>query len=131
MAATLALGDAFVSHRSAAVIWQMLPAKPGPIDVSVVSRGGRRPRQGIRVHWPRSLPSRQVIRRHGIPLTKPARTISDLRRTAAPAELRRAIRQAEVLGLNLGEEAGGDRTRSELERFSSSSAADTSCPLPR
>ena len=51
-----------------------------------------------------------VTLRHGIPVTTPARMIADLRRVAthrdgrrlvSPAELRRAIRQAEVLGLPL------------------------------
>lgn len=34
----------------------------------------------------------------------------------SPRELRRAIRQANVLGLSIGEETGRDRTRSDLER---------------
>jgi very-short-patch-repair endonuclease len=48
-------------------------------------------------------------------VTTPARTISDLRSSATPEEVRRAIRQADVLGLRMG--AGEeDRTRSDLER---------------
>jgi very-short-patch-repair endonuclease len=57
-----------------------------------------------------------LTRRRGIPVTTPARTIADLRRTAPPWEFRRAIRQAEVLGLPLGNELHGERTRSDLER---------------
>jgi very-short-patch-repair endonuclease len=67
-----------------------------------------------------------MVRRHkAIPVTTPARTISDLRRAVStkdlqdavsPSELRRAIRQAEVLGLPIGSDATCDRTRSELER---------------
>jgi very-short-patch-repair endonuclease len=58
-------------------------------------------------------------------VTTPARTLSDLRRVVAtpgrrglisPKELRRAIRQANVLGLPVGEEERQERTRSELER---------------
>jgi very-short-patch-repair endonuclease len=116
IAAVLALGDAFLSYRSAATLWGMLPVAPGPIDVSIASRTGSRRHRGIRVHRPRSLSPEHLTRRHGIPVTTPERTVADLRRTAAPAEARRAIRQAEVLGLPLGEEAG-DRTRSELERI--------------
>jgi len=50
-------------------------------------------------------------------VTKPSRTIDDLRRSGSiPAwEVRRAIRQAEVLGLPLGPEVQSDRTRSDLE----------------
>ena len=59
--------------------------------------------------------------RFGIPVTTPARTIVDLRRTrpirggANPAQLRRAIRQAGLAGLKLGPEIEDDRTRSDLE----------------
>lgn len=57
-------------------------------------------------------------------MTTPARTIADLRRAVAPGrygsisprELRRAVRQANVLGLPLDEESSKDRTRSDLER---------------
>jgi very-short-patch-repair endonuclease len=115
MAAVLTLGDGVVSHRSAAALWRLLPMAPGPIDVSVRSRGGRRRHHGVRVHRPRSLALEGLARCHRIPVTTPARTISDLRRTAPAAELRRAIRQAEALGLAMGTEATGDRTRSELE----------------
>jgi very-short-patch-repair endonuclease len=57
-----------------------------------------------------------VTRRYGIPVTKPVQTIIDLRRTVSPKELRRAIRQANVLGLPIGSEASRDRTRSDLEQ---------------
>jgi very-short-patch-repair endonuclease len=57
-----------------------------------------------------------VTRRRGIPVTSPARTLADLRATISPRLLRRAIRQAEVLGLPTGREGVPDRTRSELER---------------
>ena len=48
-------------------------------------------------------------------MTTPARTISDLRKTASPQALRRAIRQAEVLGLPTGVEGVVEGTRSDLE----------------
>jgi very-short-patch-repair endonuclease len=115
MAAAFAVRGALVSHRSAAALWGMLPVGPGPIEVSITSRTGPRRRHGIRVHRPRSLSSEQMIRRRGIPVTTPARTIFDLRRTATPVEVRRAVRQAEALGLSLGPEGCADRTRSELE----------------
>jgi very-short-patch-repair endonuclease len=66
-----------------------------------------------------------VTLHRGIPVTTPARTISDLRRAASreggqglvsAKELRRAIRQADVLGLPSGDEPNRDRTRSDLER---------------
>jgi very-short-patch-repair endonuclease len=57
-----------------------------------------------------------VTRRHGIPVTKPAQTISDLRGRVSEKELRRAIRQADVLGLPIDPDIEHDRTRSDLER---------------
>ncbi len=49
-------------------------------------------------------------------MTKPVQTIGDLRTVVSDKELRRAIRQANVLGLPIGSEASRDRTRSDLER---------------
>ncbi|MGH2980745.1 MAG: endonuclease domain-containing protein [Solirubrobacterales bacterium] len=56
-----------------------------------------------------------ATRRKGIPVTTPARTISDLRRSVPPGLVRKAIRQAEVIGLGIGGDAKADLTRSELE----------------
>ncbi len=58
-----------------------------------------------------------LTRRDGIPVTSPSRTIDDLRRVLGEPQLRRAIRQAEVLGLALGPGDGSEGTRSELERL--------------
>lgn len=115
MAAALAV-DGAISHRSAAALWRLLPPLDGPIDASVPSGNGRRGRKGIRLHRCRSLEPRHETRRLGIPVTTPPRTVADLRRTASPEELRRAIRQAEALGLPTGYEALVEGTRSELER---------------
>lgn len=117
MAAVLALGgDAVLSHRSAAALWDLLPPRDGPVDVSLPSRDGRRRREGVRIHRPLSLQPRETTRRHGIPVTTPARTLADLRAMVSARELRRAIRQADFLGLCSGPAIGSDRTRSELER---------------
>lgn len=116
MAAVLALGGgAILSHRSAAALWELLPSQDGPVDVSLPSRNGRRRRPGIRIHRPLSLESTEMTHRHRIPVTSPARTLADLRTTVTARELRRAIRQADVLGLPTGSSIPSDRTRSELE----------------
>lgn len=143
MAAVLAIGvgshragdsvlgywGAAASHRSAACVWNLLPARDYPADVIVKGNGGRMNRRGIRVHRSDLLTLTDVTLRHGIPVTTPARTIADLRRAASqrwkgalpPHELRKAIRQASVLGLPIGEQGaigtgrGDDRTRSDLE----------------
>jgi very-short-patch-repair endonuclease len=116
MAAVLAFPDgAALSHRSAASLWQLLPPQPGPVDVSLNTRGGRRSREGIRLHRCSTLGPTNLTRYRGIPVTNPRRTISDLRPIVSPEELRRAIRQAEMLGLPVGVDIDRDRTRSELE----------------
>ena len=116
MAATLACGDtATLSHRSAAASWGLLPHVPGPVHVSVPSDSGREKRDGIRIHRRKALATMRATRRHGIPVTTPAQTIADIRRELSPAEYRRAIRQAEVLGLRTGLKEESERTRSELE----------------
>jgi very-short-patch-repair endonuclease len=116
---------AALSHRAAASLWKLLPLGDGPVDVSIRGCSGRAKRAGIRLHRSRSLLPAAVTVRSGIPLTTPARTISDLRRAVAvkgrkrlvmPRELRRAIRQADVLGLPIGDEEKRDHTRSDLER---------------
>jgi very-short-patch-repair endonuclease len=117
MAATLAGGDtAVLSHRSAASLWALLPDRgTSDVEISVAGDGGRRRRAGIHLHRCPSLQAEHVTHRHGIPVTTPSRTISDLRHAVSPQELRRAQRQADVLGLPLGSSASPDRTRSELE----------------
>lgn len=115
MAAVLACGSrAVVSHVSAAALWNLLPAPAGPVHVSVPGISGRERRRGIRIHRRRHLPDMARAGRKGIPVTTPAQTIADLRRVVAPAQLRRAIRQAEVLGLRTGV-VRREPTRSELE----------------
>jgi very-short-patch-repair endonuclease len=114
---------ATLSHRSAAELWQLLRVAEGPIDVSVATGGGRKKQAGIRVHRPRALRPASVTLCKGIPVTTPGRTIADLRRASrggirqiSSRELRRAVRQAGVLGLPIDAEQGLDRTRSDLER---------------
>jgi very-short-patch-repair endonuclease len=117
--------SAAVSHRSAAELWGLMALRDGPIHVSVPGESGRRSRRGIRLHRSSSLLPASVTLRSGVPVTTPSRTIADLRRASAAGrpsavsaqELRRAIRQADVLGLALDEDMYRDGTRSELERL--------------
>lgn len=115
MAAVLACGEgAVLSHRSAAGLWRLLEPREGSIEVSVPTTAGRKRREGIRIHRRASLDTGSVTRRRNVPVTTPARTIADLRGAVSAAQLRRAIRQAEVLGLPTGLEPPAP-TRSELE----------------
>jgi very-short-patch-repair endonuclease len=117
MAAVLACGDdAGLSHLSAAALWGLLRPRAGPVHVSVPVPNGRRKRKGIRLHRCVSLASGMATRRHGIPVTTPARTLHDLRGAVPPSQWRRAVRQAELAGYRLGHGIEVDGTRSDLER---------------
>jgi hypothetical protein len=98
LAAVLALGDgAALSHRSAAALWDLMPATARASDVTV----GRnvKPRAGIRLHRVRSLPDEHITIRNAVPCTTVARTIVDLAGVVPPRRLERALGQAEALRL--------------------------------
>jgi predicted transcriptional regulator of viral defense system len=120
LAAVLACGEgAALSHRSAAALWELLPVPGGPVDVTVEGSAGRRRRSRIAVHRSSTLTPACSTCHRGIPVTTPARTGDDLRRVLTSDRLEAALRQAEVLLLDVGEQGGfePDLTRSELERL--------------
>jgi very-short-patch-repair endonuclease len=106
MAAVLACGEgAALSGWSAAGLWRF-PARPaalpqadtGCVFVTVAGRDcGRRP--GIRLRRVGVLHASEVTRRHGIPVTTPARTLldiaADLARHALVRELEHAVGHAQ------------------------------------
>lgn len=95
MGAVLACGNgAALSHRSAAALWQIGREAPGRIDVSVKSSSERR-RPGLRVHRRPTLPTEDLVRHKGIPLTIPARTLVDLATELAPIAVERAVNDAD------------------------------------
>ena len=114
---------AAVSHRSALSLWNLLPENQAPTDIIVRGYGGRARRAGIRVHRSLTLASSDVTLHRGIPVTTAARTIADLREAISARrrgaisgrELRKAIRQANVIGLPIGPKDAKVRTRSDLE----------------
>jgi very-short-patch-repair endonuclease len=100
LAAVLACSPhAFLSHFSAAYLWQLLRrAQPG-VDVTVV---GRNPgeHKGIRIHRTRQIDRRDVTRFRDIPITTAARTLLDLAETDAPwRDLEVACDEAHTRGL--------------------------------
>ncbi len=146
MAAVLACGDgAVLSHGSAAALWGLLKPLDGPIHVSVPTTAGRLSRRGIHVHRcpslsdlpfsPSSLPirgrrGRQItVRRHRIPVTTVQRTIDDLGGAVPPHLVRRARRQAELMGVRL-RGADGKRSRSDLEEAFLALCCRHRLPLP-
>lgn len=141
MAAVLACGEgAVLSHSSAAALWGLLRPIDGPVHVSVPTTSGRLSRRGVHLHRVPSLsPSSSAIRggregghctsRHNIPVTAIQRTIDDLDGHVPPYLLRRARRQAELMGVRL-EGAEGRRSRSDLEGDFLALCARDRLPLP-
>ena len=93
-AAVLACGEgAVVSHRAAAVLWRLLPPAQFPIDVTLSGRSGRRAQPGIAVHASTTLGGATTTR-HEIPVTRPARTLKDIKRSGAQALYLQVFRRA-------------------------------------
>ena len=98
LAACLHAGaDAVVSHRAAAHLWGLL-LEEGPVEITVPYPQCPTPR-GVVVHRSSDLVPAQVIRRHQLPVTKPARTLADLGAVASLADLTAAVDAAVVKGL--------------------------------
>jgi very-short-patch-repair endonuclease len=96
MAATLACGKgAALSHFSAAVLWGMLEAQGQAIHVTAPRK---RQVRGIVVHW--SPLEGERLRRLGIVVTTPARTLVDLADVVPRRTLERAFDEAEYLRLD-------------------------------
>lgn len=89
LAGSLAAG-APASHRAATSIWG---ADLGPTPPREVLVGdGRHPRPpGVIVHRTSTLDPRDVVRRHGIPVTNPLRTLVDLGAVATPEQVELAL----------------------------------------
>jgi very-short-patch-repair endonuclease len=121
IAAVLACGDgAVLSHLSAAALWEIGPRQdpeePNPeIHITVPSTSGRAGRPGIRLHRSRTLRPEHCTVRRAIPVTRPPRTLADIRPILSPARFASALREAEFRRLPLGNQEQGDRARSELE----------------
>lgn len=95
MAALLACGPrAALSDRTAGGVWGMTPPpqEEEPVDV-VAPRTVRGPASGVRLHR-RTVRSDEIVQRHGLALTTPARTILDLASGLDPYALERALSRA-------------------------------------
>lgn len=105
VAACLACGEsAVVSHRSAGVLWKMLPPGRSHTSVEVTVRAGQRRPRGVRVYRIGTLAADEVTERAGVPVTRPARTLFDLAGTVASRELERALAEALALRLTTSEQ---------------------------
>jgi very-short-patch-repair endonuclease len=95
-AASVAAGQAgVVSHRAAALLWEMLRGELGGI-IDVTASRRVRSVDGVRVHHSRILTPADITTHYGIPVTTPARILLDLAAEATPSVLARAVHEAEV-----------------------------------
>ncbi len=121
MAAVLACGPgAVLSHHSAAALWGFREVAIGA-DPRDRARASHR-RRGIKAHRC-NLERREWTRHRGIPVTKPARTLLDIRRSLPETQLKRAINDALIskclrerdLNGTVLEGFAGELSRSPLE----------------
>lgn len=97
MAAVLACGpEALLSHRSAAALWRIRPARTRVTEVTVPARLARR-RPGLRVHRRREPGERHVV--DGVPVTDPVCTLVDLATCVPIGVVEAAINEADHLDL--------------------------------
>jgi hypothetical protein len=86
-----------VSHRSAADLLELRRSDTRTIDVTVRSRGARRPPPTIAVHRSRALPASETTLHRRLPVTTLARTLLDLAAVVDRRWLERAVEHAEAL----------------------------------
>lgn len=93
-AALFAVGPgSALSHRSASHRLGLLPDWKGDVDV-LTTGSDPGPFAGIKVHRTRQLDPKDLTRRHGLPLTAPARTLLDLSEVVPARQVERAMAEA-------------------------------------
>ena len=100
-AALLACNGGVIGHRSAAAMWQVLPAQPtkDPVDVVLCTQRHRGVRPGIKVH--RATPrDDEITIVDGVPVTTLARTLLDIG-TMSARDLERALGVGERIQADL------------------------------
>lgn len=86
--------DAAFSHTTAAWIWSLTDSEPTRIHLTVPGRLRSLP--DVRVHHSRRV---ETVEHRGFPVTPVARTLLDLASMVTPRQLRRALAEADYLGL--------------------------------
>jgi very-short-patch-repair endonuclease len=95
-AALLACGRAaFISHRSAALIWGLDNGERPEVEVSVVGRYCAS-REGIRVHRIRAIDRRELRQHEGLWVSSPARTVLEIAALASINEVEWTIERGLV-----------------------------------
>jgi very-short-patch-repair endonuclease len=99
VAALLYAGDDCVlSHEAAAWVWGLVPRHGPTVQLTMVRRHVRNTAE-VRVHRARSLHSRDVRLRDGLPVTAPARTLIDRAGQLDDGETAAELAEARVLRL--------------------------------
>ena len=95
MAVVLAGGEgALLSHRDAAMLWELRETRRSAIDITVLGTS-RRSRPRLTIHSAAALHPHDRAEVDGIPVTSVSRTLLDLAEVVAPTQLRRAYEAAE------------------------------------
>jgi very-short-patch-repair endonuclease len=134
LAAVMACGEgAVLSHMDAAALWELMSAPRGPIHVTIPTDNGRERRTSIVLHRALTLLPSQTTVRSSIPVTNPARTVSDLRRLLSRPRFEPILRRAEILRLDIGpqQEHIEEADRTELERRMLALCRRHGLPMPR
>lgn len=77
---------AFISHRSAALVWGMCKSPPPKVEVSVVGLGCRS-RNGMWVHRIKAIDKRELRRHEGLWVSSPARAVLEVAAVGSRGEL--------------------------------------------
>ncbi len=130
LAAVFACGPgAVLSHRSAALLWELVESAPAAVEVTAPSK---RRRGGVAIHRSRAMTGQEVTTRRGVPVTTPVRTLVDLAdvlddrglaRVVNEAQLRRLVRPDELAAAL--ERASGRRAMTRLRAFIARADAPT------
>ena len=132
MAAVLACGPgAVLSRTHAAALWEIRHAPSGPIHVTVPTTAGRTRRPGITLQRSSTLLTSQSTVRKAVPVTRPGRTLADLRTLLRADDSERTRSLALDHHLDVGSPGDGAvPSFSEIERQLSRSAAADRLPRP-
>lgn len=100
LAACLTCGpSAVVSHRTAAILWDLTTRRSGDREIVITVTGPNRRAPGVRVHRSRTLRPDERTSLNGVPITTATRTLLDLAITARARVLERAVAEALARGL--------------------------------
>jgi very-short-patch-repair endonuclease len=95
-AALLAVNGSALSFASAGAGWDLCEDGGRRVHVTVIGRGGRRERPGLVIHRCR-LTDDEIVRRDGLVLTSPERTLLDLAGTLSVTALEQCLVRAVAL----------------------------------